>query len=61
MQEKLKAYKNSKCNFLSSCFIADDSYLNIARHVVVFTEHDILIIQWKYLKTVLILTIAPIK
>ena len=40
---KLKAYRSSKLNFSSSCFIADDSHVKIVwLHVVVFSEHDIL-------------------
>ena len=42
MQEKLKACRNSKCNFLGSCFVADDSHVKIVWHAVVFTEHEIL-------------------
>ena len=42
-QEKLKACRNSKLNFSSCCFIANDSRVKIAwLHVVVFSEHDIL-------------------
>ena len=40
---KLKACSNSKWNFSSSCFIAYDNHMKVARqHVTVFTEHDIL-------------------
>ena len=43
MQEKLKVCRNSKLNFSSSCFIADDSHVKtVWLHVVVFSEHDIL-------------------
>ena len=43
VQEKLKACRNSKLNFSSSCFIADDSHVKtVWLHVVVFSEHDIL-------------------
>ena len=43
LQEKLKACRNSKLNFLSSCFIADDSHVKtVWLNVVVFSEHDIL-------------------
>ena len=43
VQGKLKRCRNSKYNFSSSCFIADDSHVKIIwLHVVVFTEHDIL-------------------
>ena len=43
VQEKVKACGNSKWNFSSSCFIADDSHVKIVwLHVVVFSEHDIL-------------------
>ena len=43
VQEKLKTCSNSKLNFLSSCFIADDSHVKaVWLHVVVFNEHDIL-------------------
>ena len=42
VQEKLKVCRNSKWNFLSSCFVAGDSHVNtVWLHVVVFTEHDI--------------------
>ena len=42
VREKLKACSNSKWNFSSSFFIADDSQIKTARlHVVVFSEHDI--------------------
>ena len=56
-QEKLKAFRNSKLNFLSSCFIANYGHVKVVWvHVVVFSEHDILhfwnnfdlFIQWKY-------------
>ena len=43
VQEKLKACRNSKLNFSSSCFIADDSHIKIVwLYVVVFCKHDIL-------------------
>ena len=43
VQEKLKACRNSKLIFSSSCFTANDSHVNIVwLHVVVFSEHDIL-------------------
>ena len=44
MQEKLKTCRNSKGNFSSSIrFIADDSYVKtVWRHLVAYTEHDIL-------------------
>ena len=43
VQEKLKACRNSKLNFSSSCFIAHDSHVKtVWLHVVVFREHDIL-------------------
>ena len=43
VQKKLKAWKNSKLNFSSSYFIADDSHVKtVWLHVVVFSEHDIL-------------------
>ena len=43
VQEKLKVCRNSKLNFSSSCFIADDSHVKtVWLHVVVFSEHDIL-------------------
>ena len=40
--QKPKTYKNSKWNFSSSCFYADDSLMYVWLHTVVFTEHDIL-------------------
>ena len=41
--EKLKGCRNSKLNFSSSCFIANDSHVKIVwLHLVVFSEHDIL-------------------
>ena len=44
VQEKLKAYRSSKLNFLSSCFIADYSHVKIFwLHITVFSEHDILL------------------
>ena len=60
-QEKLKACRKSKLNFSSSCFIADDSHVNM-----IFLIFDIIficlnIIQWKYLKITLILSITQIK
>ena len=43
MQEKLKTCRNLKWNFSSSCFIVDDTHVNVVwLHVVVFIEHDIL-------------------
>ena len=43
VQEKLKACSNSKLNFSSSCFAANDSHVKIVWiHAVVFGEHDIL-------------------
>ena len=43
VQEKLKACRNSKLNFSSSCFTTNDSHIKIVwLHVVVFSEHDIL-------------------
>ena len=43
VQEKLKACRNSKLNFLRSCFIANDSHVKIVwLHIVVFSEHDLL-------------------
>ena len=43
VQEKLKAFRSSKLNFSSSCFIADDNHIKIVwLHIVVFSEHDIL-------------------
>ena len=43
VQEKLKACKNSKLNFSSSCFTANDNHEKIIwLHVVVFSQHDIL-------------------
>ena len=43
VQEKLKACRNAKWNFLSSCFIAEDSHVKIVGlHVVVSSKHDIL-------------------
>ena len=43
MQENFKACENSKRNFSSSCFIADDSHVKIVwLHVVVSSEHDVL-------------------
>ena len=42
VQEKLETSRNTKWNFSSSCFIADDSHVKIVwQNVVVFTEHDI--------------------
>ena len=42
VQEKLKACRNSKSNFSSSCFIADDSHVKIVwLYVVVSSKHDI--------------------
>ena len=41
VQEKLKACRNSKLNFSSSCFIVDDSHIKIVwLHIVVFSEHE---------------------
>ena len=43
VQEKLKACKNSKLNFSSSCFNANDSHVKIVwLHIVVFSEHELL-------------------
>ena len=43
VQEKLKACRDSKWNYSGSCFIENDSHVNIVwLHVVVFGEHDIL-------------------
>ena len=43
VQEKLKACRNSKLNFSSSCFTGNDSDVKIVwLPVVVFSEHDIL-------------------
>ena len=43
MQKKLKACRNLKGNFCSSCFIAVDSQVKtVWLHVVVFSEHEIL-------------------
>ena len=43
VQEKLKAWRNSKLNFSSSCFTANDSHVKtVWLHVAVFSEHDIL-------------------
>ena len=43
VQEKLKACRISKLNFSSSCFIADDSHVELVWvHVVIFSEHDVL-------------------
>ena len=43
MKEKSKACRNSKSNFWSCCFIADDSHVKIVWvHAVVLTEHNIL-------------------
>ena len=43
VQEKLKTCKNSKLNFSSSCFIANDSHVKIVwLHIVVFSEHELL-------------------
>ena len=42
VQEKLKACRNSKLTFLSSCFIVNDRHLKIVwLHEVVFREYDI--------------------
>ena len=42
VQEKLKAYKNSKSNLPSSCVIADDTHVIVVwLDVVVFNKHDI--------------------
>ena len=41
VQEKLKACKNSKLDFLSSCFIADDRHVKFVwLREVVLSEHD---------------------
>ena len=72
LKEKLKAFRNSKLNFSSSFFIVKDSHVNIVwLHVVVFSDMIFCffetmpiclnIIQWKYLKIALILSIAQIK
>ena len=73
VQKKLKAScRSSKLKFLRSCFIADDSHVKVPwLYVVVFSEHDVLyfwdmsiclnIIQQKYLKIALILSINQIK
>ena len=43
VQEKLKRCRNSKWNFLCSCFIAGGSNVKIVRlYVIVFTEYDTL-------------------
>ena len=43
VQVKLKIRRNSKLNFLSRCFIADDSYVKTQwLYVVVSSNHDIL-------------------
>ena len=43
VQEKLKVCRNSKLNFSSNCFIADESHVKtVWLHVAVFSEHDIL-------------------
>ena len=43
VHEKLKACRNSKLNFSSCCFIANDSLVKTAwLHALVFCEHDIL-------------------
>ena len=43
VKEKLKACRNSKSNFSSSCFIADDTHVKIVwLRVEVLTEYDIL-------------------
>ena len=43
VQEKLKACKNSKLIFSSSCFTANDNHEKIIwLRVVVFSKHDIL-------------------
>ena len=42
VQEKLKAYKNSKSNFPSSCVIVDDSHVIVVwLDEVVFNKHEI--------------------
>ena len=44
VQEKLKARRNSKLNFSSGYFIADDSHVKtVWLHVVVFGEYDVLL------------------
>ena len=43
VREKLKACRNSKLNFSSSCLISEDSHVKTeSLQVVVFSEHDIL-------------------
>ena len=43
---KLKACRNSKLNFSSSCFIANDSHVKVVwLHVVVFSEYDLCIFE----------------
>ena len=43
VQEKLKACRNSKLHFSSSCFIANDSHVKIIwLHIVVFSDPDVL-------------------
>ena len=42
-RKKLKVCRSSKLNFLSGCFVADDSHLKIVwLHVVALDEHNIL-------------------
>ena len=61
VQKKLKACKNSKWNFSSSSFNADDRHVKIVWLQVVISNEHVDIIQWKYLKTAFILSIAQIK
>ena len=43
VQEKLKACRSLNSNFLSSCFIADDSHTKIVwLHMIAFSGHEIL-------------------
>ena len=40
---KLKAWRSSKLNFSSNCFIADDSHVKVVwLHVVIYSEQSIL-------------------
>ena len=58
--KKLKACRNSKSNFLNSCFISSDTNVKI---VVAFTEHDTLHLLKYYPVKVpqIILSIGQIK
>ena len=50
MQEELKAWRNSKLNFSSSCLIADKSHAKIIwLHQVVFIEHETAFLDNKHL------------